>query len=225
MPTHSLEGVVTDKDSGEFLAGTTVNVTGPSVDVATLTNECGRYVIDGLPAADYTVAFYYGNVTMRVHMHVSSTQTVHLDEPLQVTAPGATPIHIIGRPRCGTAPPPPAAPPPAPTAVRQHASSGIDGVVTDATTREPLVGATVTATVPGSNEWSALSDENGYYALPDVPAGTLTVTVFFGDTYDVVTDVPVEAGHATVVDDVLQQSPGGTQTMTRWTRRQPPPRP
>jgi Ca-activated chloride channel family protein len=63
----SIRGVVTDKRTGEPLAGVTVVASSPALanDQAVITDEHGAYWIDGLPPGAYVVTFYYDDVTIR----------------------------------------------------------------------------------------------------------------------------------------------------------------
>jgi Carboxypeptidase regulatory-like domain len=58
-------GQVTDP-TGQPMAGCTVIVTGPNLDLAqtTITDEHGNYKVVGLPAGYYTVTFYYADQTV-----------------------------------------------------------------------------------------------------------------------------------------------------------------
>jgi outer membrane receptor protein involved in Fe transport len=57
----AIQGVVTDKTTGEKLVGVTVTVTSPALAGAqtTITDESGSYKISPLPPGEYTVTFYY----------------------------------------------------------------------------------------------------------------------------------------------------------------------
>jgi uncharacterized surface anchored protein len=161
-----------------------------------VTDEHGHYAFAGLPAGDYRVRFFHGDVGAEAHVHVTADQTAKLDEALRVTQR-------------------------APVRWRWHGSSGLGGAITDQKTHESLAGVTVTATSSGANPYSELSDEDGIYALTTLPPGTYTLMFFYGDVHDEITDVPVEAGHSTVVDYEIDQS-AGTRSVTRW---QPPAHP
>ena len=69
------------------------------------------------------------------------------------------------------------------SAYAQSATTGaIRGVVRNAKTSEPLVGATVIATSPAlQGNQSAVTDDNGEYLLTALPPGTYTVTTFYAE--------------------------------------------
>ncbi|HWO20157.1 MAG TPA: TonB-dependent receptor [Kofleriaceae bacterium] len=62
----AIQGVVTDKATGEKLIGVAVTVTSPALAGAqtTLTDESGSYKISPLPPGDYIVTFYYLSVRL-----------------------------------------------------------------------------------------------------------------------------------------------------------------
>ena len=65
------------------------------------------------------------------------------------------------------------------TAMAQSTSS-ITGVVTDASTGKPVVGAVVVVTSPALEaEQTAVTEEGGKYAVPGLPAGDYTLAVQF----------------------------------------------
>jgi hypothetical protein len=92
-------------------------------------------------------------------------------------------------------------------------SSGIRGVVADAKTGEKLVGVTVVATAKGSKQpLTAITDEAGAYTL-DAPAGTYTVTFFYGDTTLERTNIAVAHNQLTPVYQKLKGDLYGGETI------------
>ncbi|HEY4110622.1 carboxypeptidase-like regulatory domain-containing protein [Puia sp.] len=69
----------------------------------------------------------------------------------------------------------------APLSLMAKANSGklegvLNGYVTDAITKKPLSGVTVSAFVPGTNNLKAvLTDADGYFRFPELPASQVTV--------------------------------------------------
>ena len=59
-----IDGVVTEKKSGEKLAGVTVIATGAGGTQTAITDEHGAYTIADLPGGKYTVTFYYADATV-----------------------------------------------------------------------------------------------------------------------------------------------------------------
>ncbi|HET9986896.1 MAG TPA: carboxypeptidase regulatory-like domain-containing protein, partial [Kofleriaceae bacterium] len=73
-PTNggTITGVLTDKKTGEKLAGATVVVTSPALqgEQVAISDEQGSYRINALPPGNYMVTFYYGDSTTQ-HPNVS----------------------------------------------------------------------------------------------------------------------------------------------------------
>jgi len=63
----AIQGVVTDKASGEALAGVTVVATSPALQgtASAITEADGTYKITNLPPGSYVVTFYYADITVR----------------------------------------------------------------------------------------------------------------------------------------------------------------
>jgi len=63
-----------------------------------------------------------------------------------------------------------------------RSKGAIQGVVRDAATGEPLAGVTIIVTSPVLEQTqSAISDENGYYKVIDLPPGNYTTTFYYAD--------------------------------------------
>ncbi|HUQ07001.1 MAG TPA: TonB-dependent receptor [Kofleriaceae bacterium] len=69
------------------------------------------------------------------------------------------------------------------TATAQSLTTGaVQGVVTDASTGEPLVAVTVVATSPAlQGSQAAITDETGHYKITNLPPGTYAITCYFAD--------------------------------------------
>ena len=98
LTTGAIQGRVTDKDSGEALAGVTITVSGPALiePQTAFTDEDGRYKITELPPGDYKVTFYVDDRTTldRTGIRVGANDTTPVFEAIKV---GET-IEIRGRP-------------------------------------------------------------------------------------------------------------------------------
>ena len=192
---------MTDEQS-HGLSGVTVAVQPPRASgppATTTSDDRGHYWIDAEPG-DYDVTFYLRDVVVQAKVHVSRDHVTRLDRAIRINYPDATEA-LRSEPQ----------------QERLHSKSGIDGVISDQKTHERLYGVTVTAAIAGKpGVWNELSDQNGIFALPDLPPGIYSVTFFYGDVQVEVTDVPVEAGHSTVVDVTLDQARPGTKTVTHF---------
>lgn len=74
------------------------------------------------------------------------------------------------------------------------AQTNVSGTVTDADTGEPLPGANV---IVEGTAMGAATDENGRYAIGDVPSGTHTLTVSFVGYDDISSVVTIRSSDAT----------------------------
>ncbi len=65
--TGAIQGVVTDKATGDGLAGVTVVVTSPALQgtQSAITDGSGQYKITNLPPGTYSATFYYSDITVR----------------------------------------------------------------------------------------------------------------------------------------------------------------
>jgi hypothetical protein len=81
------------------------------------------------------------------------------------------------------------------TNFQSTSNESIVGFVRDQQTGEPMIGATVVATGPALNgqTQAAISDENGRYAITNLPAGTYDVTIYYLDIEQKRTGVVVAA--------------------------------
>ncbi|MEO6772801.1 MAG: carboxypeptidase regulatory-like domain-containing protein [Kofleriaceae bacterium] len=81
----AIAGVVTDKKSGEKLAGVTVVATSPALqgNQVAISDEQGNYRIAALPAGTYTVTFYYADTTTaRANVTVRARQIAQVAQRL-----------------------------------------------------------------------------------------------------------------------------------------------
>jgi hypothetical protein len=62
----ALHGITTDARTGELMAGVTVIATSPNLEGAqtAITDEHGYYAITGLRPGEYTLTFYYAEITI-----------------------------------------------------------------------------------------------------------------------------------------------------------------
>jgi hypothetical protein len=84
------------------------------------------------------------------------------------------------------------------------ATGSIEGVVKDADTGEPLIGATVVVTTAAGQQ-AEITDENGQYTITSLPPASDYDVTFYYD--DVVTDrkgVAVTVGETTTVDESVK---------------------
>jgi len=87
--TGAIRGRVSDKDTGEPLAGVAVAVVSPNLmeSQSALTDEGGAYKITNLPPGPYTVNFYYLEVTtQRTNIQVSVNATTSVFAKLNTAA-------------------------------------------------------------------------------------------------------------------------------------------
>lgn len=84
-------------------------------------------------------------------------------------------------------------------------ASSIEGVVTDRTTGKPLSHAVVTLDRPGNHV--VITNQDGHFALPDLPDGVYAVKVVILGYATKERPVTVEAGHTAVADFVLEVAP------------------
>lgn len=97
--TGAIEGVVTDKRTGEKLAGVAVAVTGPELAkesaLTTITDEKGRYRITNLPPGTYTATFYYLELTVqRANIPVGAHKSTPVSQKIPTEQSGGETIAI-----------------------------------------------------------------------------------------------------------------------------------
>ena len=93
----AIQGVVTDGQTGEKLAGVTVIVTSPALSQTqtAITDENGSYQVGALPPGDYLVTFYYADITVeRSGIRVGIDKTTPVYQKLNMAAAGGETIKI-----------------------------------------------------------------------------------------------------------------------------------
>ena len=101
------------------------------------------------------------------------------------------------------------------TARAQSATSGaIQGVVTDQKTGEKLVGVTVIVTSPAlAQTQTAITDENGFYKITELPPGDYLVTFYYADITLERSGIYVGADKTVSVAQKLDQEKAGGETI------------
>jgi TonB dependent receptor/Carboxypeptidase regulatory-like domain/TonB-dependent Receptor Plug Domain len=97
----AIQGVVSDKASGEALAGVTVVATSPALQgtQSALTEANGFYKITNLPPGAYVVTFYYSSVTLRrTDVVVNANRTTPVYGKLDTAQAAGEVIEIRGTP-------------------------------------------------------------------------------------------------------------------------------
>jgi outer membrane receptor protein involved in Fe transport len=101
------------------------------------------------------------------------------------------------------------------TARAQSTTTGaIQGVVTDSNTGEKLVGVTVIATSPAlAQTQTAITDENGFYKITELPPGDYLVTFYYADITLERSGIYVGADKTVSVAQKLDQTKAGGETI------------
>lgn len=147
-PAVSLIGTVTAADTGVGLSGASVTVSG-AVSAETTTNSDGSYRLGGLTAGSLTITAGASGYQSSVAEVVSDDgQTLSFSPELV--------------PEGGAAQPP--------------ETGAIQGRVVDASTGEPLDGASVIVEA-GSESRAITADGMGQYSAAELPSGTVELTV------------------------------------------------
>ncbi|MDB4958313.1 MAG: TonB-dependent receptor plug [Myxococcales bacterium] len=95
--TGAIQGVVTDKATGEPLAGVTVVVTSPGLSQTQtqITDEKGTYKITDLPPGDFLVTFYYADITVEQSgVHVGVNKVTPIFQKINQAAAGGEIVHV-----------------------------------------------------------------------------------------------------------------------------------
>lgn len=100
-------------------------------------------------------------------------------------------------------------------AIAQGATTGaIQGVVTDGKTGEKLAGVTVIVTSPAlSQTQTAITDENGYYQIGQLPPGDYLVTFYYADITVERSGIRVGVDKTTPVYQKLNMDAAGGETI------------
>jgi len=170
----SIAGVARDHDSGDPVAHATIVVRpeGVLTKARTVSSDAkGHFVIAGLPDGPYSLSASFAGQPVTVdHITVDRGKTAVVD--LMFTLGKPDPITVdFGNPKEGAID-------------RYHpahhspATGVIEGVVTDAGSRDRVAGAVVTATQNG-NALTAVTDDEGRYRFDDVQPGTYVVSAYY----------------------------------------------
>ncbi len=95
--TGAIGGVVTDKKSGEPLAGVTVVVISNALHQQqnAITDEKGLYRIGALPPGEYSVTFYYADITVQQdHVKVAVNKTTGAYQKIDESRAGGETIQV-----------------------------------------------------------------------------------------------------------------------------------
>jgi outer membrane receptor protein involved in Fe transport len=98
--TGAIQGVVTDKKTGDAMPGVTVVATSPALSQTqtAITDEKGFYKISDLPPGDYLVTFYYADLSVEqsgVHVGVNKASSVF--QKIDQGAAGGETIHVTAK--------------------------------------------------------------------------------------------------------------------------------
>jgi outer membrane receptor protein involved in Fe transport len=94
----AIQGVISNKATGEKLAGVTVTVTSPALQgsQSTFTDESGAYKISPLPPGEYMVTFYYLSVRLeRRGISVGVNRTTPVYQQLDLTQAASEIVTIV----------------------------------------------------------------------------------------------------------------------------------
>lgn len=97
--TGAIQGTVTDRETGENLAGVTVVATSPALNgtQSAITGGDGTYLISELPPGDYTVTYYYSDITVLMQsQQVVAGKTTPVYASINTTSAGGEVIDIAG---------------------------------------------------------------------------------------------------------------------------------
>ena len=100
LTTGAVQGVVSDKSTGDPLPGVTVVASSPALqgEQATITDEAGLYKITSLPAGTYELTFLYAELTVkRKGIDVSINKTTPAYVALDTTQAVGEVITIVAR--------------------------------------------------------------------------------------------------------------------------------
>lgn len=96
----AIQGVVTDKNTGEALAGVTVIATSPALqgEQTAMTDEQGTYKITNLPPGSYQVAFYFTDIQIqRTGIEVQLNKVTPVYQAIDTSKAGGEVIQIRDR--------------------------------------------------------------------------------------------------------------------------------
>ncbi|MGE5186820.1 MAG: carboxypeptidase regulatory-like domain-containing protein [Acidobacteriota bacterium] len=96
----TIEGAAFDKTTGEPLAGVTVVLTSPALqgsNQTAVTDEHGLYKIGELPPGDYSVTFYYADISVVQKTKVAADQVARVTQKLDESKAGGETIQVAAR--------------------------------------------------------------------------------------------------------------------------------
>src|SRR5580765_4672638 len=97
---------------------------------------------------------------------------------------------------------------------QSNTTGAVQGQVTDANTGEKLAGVTVIATSPAmQGTQTAITDENGFYKINELPPGEYLVTFYYADLTLERNGVNVGVNKTTPVFQKLNQSAAGGEVV------------
>jgi hypothetical protein len=198
--TGAIAGKLRDEDTGTAIASATLAIQrdGTLRPITVISSPEGTYELLRLAPGRYDVTATYAGVTIDVHgVVVAAGRTVDVDLDLPLGRPEARHLDF-GDPREGDIHH--YRLPKADTAV-----GVIEGTVTEASTRERVVGAVVTASSPAMAQAAqAVTDDHGHFELTGLPPGEYSVSAYYtvarhGTIQIEHHRVPVRGGEAAVV--------------------------
>lgn len=148
-----IAGGVTEAGSGQAIAGATVNISGASIFSA-ITDAGGRYSAGGLSSGPLSIAISkpgYDAANALTDVRCDALRSVLLD-----FSPALFPA--------GTAP-------------ADANKAGLNGVVVDATSNQPIAGASLSATTPQGVSRSATSGADGRFVLAGLDGAWASLAV------------------------------------------------
>ncbi|MBA3503372.1 MAG: carboxypeptidase regulatory-like domain-containing protein, partial [Deltaproteobacteria bacterium] len=91
-----IAGAVTDKKSGEKLAGVTVTLTSQKNNVVAtmITDDNGLYFFDNLPTGDYQITYYYAELTVERKLKVAANKVTAAYQKLDLRKSGGEVVKI-----------------------------------------------------------------------------------------------------------------------------------
>ena len=98
--TGAVKGVITDKDTGNAVAGATVVISGPSLQgtQAEITDASGNYQLSALPPGNYLITVYYANAQFeRPNVLIRLGKTGQVNVKINLQAGEGETITIEGR--------------------------------------------------------------------------------------------------------------------------------
>jgi len=200
--TGAILGLVRDKTTGEPIAMAEVALRrddGLEKLAATKTTNDGVYDFDALAPGLYSVNVYFAGDGVEVDkIKVVAGRVAPVDVAIDLGQPGPVVVIDYSHSKDG--------------AIDRYKPANasadvgmIEGTVSDATTRERVAGAVVTALGSGvTDAHQAVTDDRGRFVFPDIPPGTYAVSAYYtiqrrGQIEVLRNNVDVKGGEAVVV--------------------------